>query len=266
MKNHAASKNYKMTSQKKNSVVKAIAFKELKRLTGSTTYMVNGALGMVLVVLLGAISLIVGFDRIVAIVIQGAPVDLAIIQPAIPLLIYFFTGMMATTACTPSLEGKNYWIVQSLPIEKKTLYHGKMLFNMCLAVPATIFGILTVCISTKVPILNILVYLLLGITLCAFSTAWGCVCGVRYMRLDWENEVEVIKQGTAVTAYLLPNMIAVMILMVVVVFLGTKVDHKLIALILTLIAGVLAILSYMKVLKLAKEDMPVKVNKKAKKE
>ena len=30
------------------------------------------------------------------------------------------------------------------------------------------------------------------------------------MRLDWENEIEVIKQGAAVSIYLLPNMFAVM--------------------------------------------------------
>ncbi|MBQ7679359.1 MAG: hypothetical protein IJT34_05875 [Butyrivibrio sp.] len=40
------------------------------------------------------------------------------------LLKFVFIGMMATTACSPSLEGKNYWILQSLPLEKKTIYQG----------------------------------------------------------------------------------------------------------------------------------------------
>ena len=74
-----------------------------------------------------------------------------------------------------------------------------------------------------------ILYLILGLVLCAFSTAWGCVCGIRHMRLDWENEVEVIKQSGAVTIYLLPNMFVVMGLTVLVVFLGTKIDHRLLA-------------------------------------
>ena len=71
------------------------------------------------------------------------------------------------------------------------------------------------------------------------------------MRLDWENEVEVIKQGGAVTIYLLPNMFVVMGLTVLVVFLGTKIDHRLIAIIFILVAAALAGLSYRRVMRLS---------------
>ena len=72
------------------------------------------------------------------------------------------------------------------------------------------------------------------------------------MRLDWENEIEVIKQGAAVAIYMLPNMFVVMGLMVLVVFLGTKMDHKLLTIVLTLITALLAGLSYRRVMVLAK--------------
>ena len=89
----------------------------------------------------------------------------------------------------------------------------------------------------------------------AFSTAWGCVCGVKHMRLDWENEIEVIKQGAAVAIYMLPNMFAVMGLIVLVVFLGTRMDHRLLALILILITALLAILSYRRAIALAERTV-----------
>ena len=184
---------------------------------------------------------------------QGAPISASLLQPAIPYIVYFFIGMVATTACSPSLEGKNYWIVQSLPIEKKTLYQGKMLFNMVLAVPFMEFAVLCMCISAKTPVLDTILYMILGMVLCAFSTAWGCVCGVKHMRLDWENEIEVIKQGSAVAIYMLPNMFVVMGLIVLVVFLGTRMDHALLTLILILITAILAGLSYMRVMSLARK-------------
>ena len=252
LKSHTAARNYKMTEQKKRSVHRAIVFKEFKRLTGSTVYMTNGAMGEILAVLLGLLTLIIGFDKIIALVTQGAPIDSSILQPAIPFIIYFFIGMMATTACSPSLEGKNYWIVRSLPIEKKTLYQGKMLFNMMLTVPFMTFAVLCMCVSAKTPVLNTVLYLILGIVLCAFSTAWGCVCGVKHMRLDWENEIEVVKQGTAVTVYLLPNMFVVMGLIVLMVVLGMRMDHRLLALMMILIVSVLAVLSYRRAMSLSK--------------
>ena len=253
LKSHAAAKRYRMDGQKKRNVVNAIAFKEFKRMTGSTTYTVNGAMGEIFAFLLGVVTLIIGFDKIVATVTNNAPFDPAILQPAIPFIVYFFIGMVATTACSPSLEGKNYWIMQSLPIEKKTIYQGKMLFNMYLTVPFMLFATLCLCISAKVPTVNTVLYLILGVVLCAFSTAWGCVCGVKHIRLDWENEVEVIKQGSAVTIYLLPNMFVTMGLCVLTVFLGTKLDHRLITGVLILITAVLSALSYRRVMILSKK-------------
>ncbi len=252
LKSHAAARKFRMQKQKKKSVVSAIAFKEFKRFTGSTTYIVNVGMGEVLSLLFSIVVLIFGFDKVIGAVTQGAPLSAKMLQPAIPFIVYFFIGMLASTACSPSLEGKNYWIIQSLPIEKKTVYQGKMLFNMCLTVPFMELSILLLCISAKAPVLNTLLYMALGIGLCAFSTAWGCVCGIRHMKLEWENEIEVIKQGSAVAIYMFPNMFAVMGLTVLSVFLGTKLNHNLVTGVFILISAALTALSYKKVLKLSK--------------
>ena len=223
-------------------------------MTGSTTYITNIGIGVILAFGIGVISLIFGVDKIVAVVTNGAPFDYSLIQPSIPFIVYFFIGMVASTACSPSLEGKNYWILQSLPLEKKTIFQGKMLFNMYLTVPFMSFAILCMCISAHVPVINTILYLILGICLCGFSTAWGCVCGVKHMRLDWENEVEVIKQGAAVTVYMLPNLFVVMGLIVGVVFLGMVIDHKILTLIFICIVSILALLSYLRVISLSKKS------------
>lgn len=255
LKSHAAAKNFKIKEQKQRSVVQAIAFKEFRRMTGSTTYMVNVAIGPILAILLGLITLIFGFDKIIAVITQNAPFDAAIVRPAIPLIVYFCIGMVATTAITPSLEGKNFWIIRSLPIENETVYHGKMLFNMALMLPAAVFSVLCLCISAKVPLLDSLLYLLLITVLTIFSTAWGCVCGIRHMKLDWENEVEVIKQGSALAVYMFPNMIIVILLIGLMVYLGTIIDHRLLTIIMTLIALLLAALSYRRVMILSQKNI-----------
>ncbi|MBR0209618.1 MAG: hypothetical protein IJQ41_02635, partial [Firmicutes bacterium] len=61
-------------------------------------------------------------------------------------------------------------------------------------------------------------------------------------------------QGTGVAIYMLPNMFVVMGLVVLVVILGLRMDHKLVALLFTLIAGLLAALSYRRVMNLAKKQ------------
>ncbi len=253
LKSHVAKKNYKVSGLKRKSVVNAIAYKEFKRFTGSTNYFVNAGMGVVLAVIASVAVLVVGFDKVISVVTKGAPIPEGIMYPAIPLMVYFLVGMMSTTTCSPSLEGKNYWILQSLPLSKKTIYQGKMLFNLYLTVPVMSVAILCFSISAHLPVINMVLFLILGFFLCTFSTAWGCVCGIKHMRLDWENEIEVIKQGTAVVLYLLPNMFVTMGLVVLVVWLGTKIDTMLITLVLIAVAAFLSALSYVRVLKLAKE-------------
>ena len=64
LKSHAAAKNYRVKTLKKQSVVNSIAFKEFRRMTGSTVYMTNGAVGEILAVLLSIVTLFIGFDKI----------------------------------------------------------------------------------------------------------------------------------------------------------------------------------------------------------
>ena len=253
LKSHATAGKFVMTQQKQKCLLNTIAFKEFKRMTGSTIYMTNASIGELMCFIFGIAVLFVDIDKMIKVITKGAPLTKEMLYPAIPLIVYFFVGMVATTTFTPSLEGKNYWIVQSLPIRKETLYQGKMLFNMYITVPFAMFATVTFCISAKAPILNTVLYLVLGICLCAFSSAWGCVCGIKHIRLDWENEVEVIKQGAAVAIYLFPNMMITMGLIVLVVYLGTIIDPNLVTALLILVVSVLTALSYIKVISLSKK-------------
>lgn len=245
-------KKYKMQALKTNSVTKSVAFKEFRHFMNSTIYLTNVGLGELFVLILSIVVLFVDMDSIIGTVTQGAPVTKQMLLPAIPMIIYFLIGMVPTTACSFSLEGKNYWIVQSLPISKKTLILGKMLFNMQLTVPFTILGNLVLGIKCKATVGEILLFIICGIATCCFSTAWGMRCDLKHYRHDWENEVEVIKQGTSVTLYLLPNMFASIILIIGAVALGFVVKPVIITLLITLIYGILALLSYLSSMKLCK--------------
>lgn len=253
LKSHAASRKFKMKGSVQRSVVNAVAFKEFRRMTGSTTYLVNCGLGVLFSILIGLAFLIVGFDKIVATVTEGAPLTREMLLPAIPFMVYLFAGMMSTCACSPSLEGKNYWIVQSLPLSKRKLYQGKILFNLYLLAPPMLFATLCVCISARAGLVYTAVCLLTALALMVFSSTWGCVCGIRFMKLDWENEVEVIKQGAATALYLLPNMFVTMGLVVLMVILGTVINATVLMLITFVIVSALALLCYLRAMSLAQK-------------
>lgn len=249
---HDAKGNYKMTKQKKRSIVNAIAFKEFRTFLGSTNYLINAGMGQVLITILSLVVLILGADKIIYTITNGAPVSKEMLLPGIPYIIFFLTGMVASTVCSPSLEGKNYWIVQSLPIDKMILYKGKMLFNMYITVPFMALGTIVLGFAFGGTVIDVLVYLVCGFVLCARSTAWGMVCGIKFIKLDWENDIEVIKQGMGVLVYLFPNMFVTMILVVALIFASSKVNGTILILGITLVEAILTFLSYQAVKKMAK--------------
>lgn len=236
-------KEYRIELQKRRNVVGTIALKEFKRFTGSITYLTNIGLSVVFTMIIGIVALFVPADELIATVLQGAPITKEMLMPAIPMILYFFLGMVASTCCSPSLEGKNYWILKSMPVRAMDVYRGKIRFNMLLMTPPMIFATLTLGISAKASAVDILIYIVEGTALLLFSSCFGLVCGLKHMRTDWKNEIEVIKQGTAVMIYLFPNMLVTMGLIVGVVVLGMHISGTIVSLCLIAAALLLTALT-----------------------
>lgn len=241
----SGSKKYELTSQKQTSMVKAIAFKEFKRMLGSSIYLTNAGLGQVMVTIMGIALLFVKPEVIIKSMMPGAPIAASMVFPAIPILFYFFLGMVPTTCCSPSLEGKNYWIMQTLPVSPMDDNKGKMLFNFYLTIPFGVFATITASICFRISIIDALLSVIAITSLCIFSTVYGLRCGLKHRRLDWENEIEVIKQGLAVSMNIIPHLIVGMVLMPLTVVANYYLHSvAVIMLALTLIAWILIFLAW----------------------
>ena len=155
LKSHQASSNYKVGQLKKSSVLTALAYKEAKRFTSSSVYMLNMGMGLILALV----------------------------------------NMCNTCAVSLSLEGRNLWVVESLPISKRTLYKGKMLFNICMVLPVSLICSVIFIISLRVNVVKALLYIVFAVTSVTFSTVFGMFINICFPNYQWENEVVVVKQG-----------------------------------------------------------------------
>ena len=208
-------KKYRISTMKNHSVLNALVFKELRRMTGSTIYITNSMFGHLLTLMFSVAALFIDMDKLIGIVTSGAPVSKESLIPLIPFIIHFMLGMISTTCMSLSLEGKNFWIIQSLPIKKETMIHAKMLFNLYLTVPFTILGNMCLSIACKAGVATSIMSCVCGVALTILATVWGSVCNLKHLNLDWENEVEVVKQGASVLIYMFPSMIVTIIFAVI---------------------------------------------------
>jgi ABC-2 type transport system permease protein len=186
-------KNGKPVKYQEKSVVMVLVQKELKKFFSIPLYAVNSGLGPVILVVLSIGSLfyrtqIEGF--LSNMIGTGLQIELLLL-----ILIGFSVAMTYTPAISLSLEGKNFWIVKSLPIPAHTIMISKVLFNLFLIIPIAVMSILLFGFSIQIIWYNQLLLMMLIILFGILISLMDSVVNLYMPKFDFVNEVEVIKQS-----------------------------------------------------------------------
>ena len=105
--------------------------------------------------------------------------------------------MMPTTCSSISLEGKQWWIVKSLPIQTKDLFDSKILLNLSLIAPAYVIAELVLIFALKPVALELIWLLFIPVLMICFSSVFGITMNIKFPLFQWENEVAVVKQSAS---------------------------------------------------------------------
>ena len=190
-KRGAAKIRYEEKTLETSSPDKALVRREFRRLWASPTYLLNAGMG-VLFLLVGAAALVIR---------RAAILDLAVQLPelaaSVPVfLLLAICGMLGTTFFTPSsvsLEGKNLWILQSMPVSGCQVLLSKLRMADSLTLPvAAVAGICCASVTDRAPLV-----MAAGVLFARFVNLLGLREGVLHAKLDWTNEAQAVKQGWA---------------------------------------------------------------------
>jgi ABC-2 type transport system permease protein len=177
----------------KRSIVWALVNKEIKRFLNSITYATNAGFGPVILLVASIASLFfkTQLEDILAQAIGvGLPLEVMILT-----LIGFTLAMTYTPAISLSLEGKNFWIVKSLPLKPKTIMYSKILFNLILAIPVGLLSVIMFGISLSLPLLNQVIMMVLVVVFACVISAFDAMVNLLIPKFNFVNDVEVIKQS-----------------------------------------------------------------------
>lgn len=191
----AAKTAYKRQKAKVSPVGRALLQKELRRFLGSSNYMLNCGLGILLM-------------PIAAVLLVWKAGDLQmflsepLLQKYIPLFAVGAICMIATmndmTAPSVSLEGKNLWLAQSLPITGREALMAKLKLHLLLTlIPAVPLLVVvewlikpTLFLAIMMPVTTVLFVVLMA--------ALGLSINLKMPNLNWTSEVVPIKQSMSV--------------------------------------------------------------------
>ena len=183
---------------RQKSAFGALLGKEFGRFTASPNYMLNCGLAVLLIPTCGVLLLIKGQALCAAVdrVFTGRPDSAAVIVCAVFCLLASMNDMAAPSV---SLEGKNLWIPQSLPVAPRAVLRAKASVQLILTAVPVLFA--SVCAAIAIPASPALKLLLCAMPLffTAFSALFGTALGVRMPLLSWTNETAPIKQSASVS-------------------------------------------------------------------
>ena len=170
----------------------SMVIREARRYLASSTYMLNTAMGPVLGAVGSAALVFTDIEKAAG----SIPMHLNIRQTAVFLISGIFC-MMNTTSTSVSMEGKEWWILKSLPLPSKIILDSKLCFNLLLIAPFYLISQIFLGIALKGDVAEILwsVVIMALIILC--SCVGGLTANLKFPKMEWDSEVVVVKQSAS---------------------------------------------------------------------
>ena len=189
---------YKEKVLKSSSAASALLRRELGRFTSSPNYMLNCGLGSVVLPALGVVLLVkYGTLRPLLEKMFGDEASSAV-TALLCAALCLIGSMNDMSASSVSLEGKNLWLAQSLPVTPWQVLRAKVLVQVLVTgVPMAVTWV-PVVLAVRPTAAGGLLLLVLPLLFVWLMAELGLALDLKRPNLVWTNEITVIKQRLTV--------------------------------------------------------------------
>ena len=181
------------------SVPAALLRKEARRLLGSPTYLINCGLGVLLMPIMAIVLLFKRGDVSETLMpILSMLRAEAFLPLALGAIVCMATCMNNSTAPSVSMEGRQIWVLQTLPVAPREIFKAKRRLQLIMTLPfAWLLTVVCIFIFPMDQSCQVLLLLMVS-AFCTFMASLGLTLNLKLPRLDWVTEQQPVKQGMAV--------------------------------------------------------------------
>ena len=192
------------------SISSALLDRELRRFTSSANYMLNCGFGTLFLVLASGFLLWQGRE-LLELVSQSFPERSGAMPVLLAFVLCLLSAMNDTTAPSVSLEGKQLWLAQSLPVSPWQVLRAKLRLQLLITIPPMLLCL--VCLLAVYPgsPLELLFIAVTALSYALLMALLGLFLGLKMPNLSWTNEVVPIKQSACVALSLFSGWAVAMI-------------------------------------------------------
>lgn len=205
----AARPRYREKPARVRGVSAALVSREFGRFTSSPNYILNCGLGTLFLTAAAIFLLIRGGWLFAAVIPVFGGTDAVCVLAAAA--VCMISSMNDSAAASVSLEGKNLWLIQSLPVSPRQALMAKAAVQLLITgIPMLLCTLCAVFALRPGPIGILVVALpMLYTFLAAF---WGLFLNLKRPSLTWTNELYPIKQSIPVALALLGSWVYALLL------------------------------------------------------
>ena len=195
----SAKHDYKMEILEKNHMLGALYKREFKRYFASSVYVTNTIVSPIMGMLFAVAMVFVTPEQLASAAPEFyAETGLMLeMRNMFPMVLAMTFSMMPITAVSISMEGKQWWIVKTLPICAKELLDSKLLMNLTVTGPFCLLASILVTVGQKASLMEALWIFLVPFVAMLFSLVFGQTVNLKMAVFDWENEVSIVKQSAS---------------------------------------------------------------------
>lgn len=243
---------YKEKAVKRKSQVAAVAGKEFKRYTSSGAYMLNSSMGTLCMIICSVLFIVKGdflqsFNDIVLSLDIGMD-GLNNMDRFIPIIVVTITCFLISlnniVVPSVSLEGKNIWIMQSLPIEPWTVLKGKLMVHLTITGVPLVILLVSFLFAVKVSVVQLLIIYLTAVVYLIFMSLFGLFLAVKMPNLTWTNEMTPVKQGGGIMISLFGGVIFSILIAICYFLLGLDMACEIYLLVVSAVFVIVSVLLY----------------------
>lgn len=184
--------DYRLKELEEESIGFSLFKKELRKYFSCSTYVFNTIFGMITLVIFTISIVVIGEKRLAEML--GSDI-IGIVKNIIPLIISSLIVTTTTSASAISLEGKNIWILKTLPIEPISIINSIIGVNLVITMPVSIVCSIIISIVFKFNFIMTLLSLIIPIIYSLFTGVLGVTINLMFPVLNWDSEVVVVKQS-----------------------------------------------------------------------
>lgn len=217
--------NYQVKELNTNGIRKALCMREFRHYISCGVYLANTIIGLLMMAGMGVGLYFAGVETIE----KELPIP-NLVGAALPFLLGFVAGIAPMTASIISIEGKQWWILQSFPVSEKIILQSKFMIQMLVAVPFYLIGVIFSLLAVKPEPLQAVWMVIIPLLFLGFISMAGLYANISFPVFQWESEVQVVKQSGAVLVTMVIDMVCGLIPMAIGILLPQGVRHGFMAL------------------------------------